>query len=168
MLAMVIIIGSFTLIGVAFLFINGSDQQFARVKDILLFVNPILGIVIGYYFNKVTSDARANTAEKAAQTAVETAQNATQIRDDAVDRAKVAENTADEMRSTLEEVTQKAGDMIDQAAAVPAPAGAAGTLSFGDLEGSQGGVPNEGLLVSRLELQNALKRANRVLGKQAR
>ncbi len=163
-LALVIIVGSFILIGVAFNYIDAPDDQFARAKDILLFVNPILGIVIGYYFNKVTSDARAETAEKAAQTAVSTARQAAEIRDEAVVRANEAASMASEMRTTLEEVTQKASEMVEQTSAMPV-AEAPGTLSFGELGTNGAAVPSEAVLRTRLELQNALARANKVLGR---
>jgi phosphate/sulfate permease len=163
-LALVIIVGSFIMIGVAFNYINATDDQFGRAKDILLFVNPILGIVIGYYFNKVTSDARADTAEKAAQTAVNSAQQAREVRDEAVGRAQEATSMAKEIRSTLEEVTQAASEMVEQVAAAPADA-ASGTLSFGDLGGNGAAVPSEASIKTRLELQSALARAQKVLNK---
>jgi len=53
--------------------IAAAFYQYARVKDLLLFINPLLGVIIGYYFNKVSSDLRAETAEMAARTASVTA-----------------------------------------------------------------------------------------------
>jgi hypothetical protein len=38
--------------------------MFARAKDLLLFINPILGVVIGYYFNKASTEGRAEQAEE--------------------------------------------------------------------------------------------------------
>jgi len=65
-LSIIVILGAFSMIAAAF-------YQYARVKDLLLFINPLLGVIIGYYFNKVSSDLRAETAEMAARTASVTA-----------------------------------------------------------------------------------------------
>jgi hypothetical protein len=163
-IALVIIIGAIVLVGISFAFISTSNDEFTRVKDLLLFVNPLLGVVIGYYFNKVSSDQRAETAENRVDAALTSAQDAEATKKAAQEQAKVAANMADEMRTTLEEVTQKAGEMVDQAAALPAGAGS-GNLSFGDLGGDGTTLPTEALLKTRVELQSALERANRLLQK---
>lgn len=50
-----------------------SDTSFDRLKDLLLFINPLVGVVIGYYFNRVSTEARAENAERTAQGATATA-----------------------------------------------------------------------------------------------
>lgn len=50
-----------------------SDPSFDRLKDLLLFINPLVGVVIGYYFNRVSTEARAENAERTAQGATATA-----------------------------------------------------------------------------------------------
>ena len=47
------------------LLVSASDPIYSRAKDLLLFINPLIGIVIGYYFSK----GRAEKAEASAQTA---------------------------------------------------------------------------------------------------
>jgi phosphate/sulfate permease len=67
-IAVVVVLGSIIMIALTYSHI-GDEQTFARAKDLLLFINPILGVVIGYYFNKATSEGRAEQAEQTAQTA---------------------------------------------------------------------------------------------------
>src|SRR5262245_37539536 len=85
-IALLVVLGTFGMLIAAFWYID-SNESFARVKDLLLIVNPFLGVVIGYYFNKVSTEARAESAENTARTATASAQQA-------VTRAEVAENTA--------------------------------------------------------------------------
>ena len=85
-IALLVVLGTFGMLIAAFSYIE-SNETFARVKDLLLIVNPFLGVVIGYYFNKVSTEARAESAESTARTATANAQQA-------VTRAEVAENTA--------------------------------------------------------------------------
>jgi hypothetical protein len=85
-IALLVVLGTFGMLIAAFWYID-SNETFARVKDLLLIVNPFLGVVIGYYFNKVSTEARAESAENTARTATASAQQA-------VTRAEVAENTA--------------------------------------------------------------------------
>jgi hypothetical protein len=60
----VLLVGAI-IIGVAlYLAWTGQDKAYAQVKDLLIFVNPFLGLVIGYYFQKSASDARAQNAER--------------------------------------------------------------------------------------------------------
>jgi hypothetical protein len=85
-IALLVVLSTFGMLVAAFSYIE-SNESFARVKDLLLIVNPFLGVVIGYYFNKVSTEARAESAENTARTATANAQQA-------VTRAEVAENTA--------------------------------------------------------------------------
>jgi hypothetical protein len=87
------------------------------VKDLLLFINPLLGVVVGYYFNKVTSEARAETAETTAQSAMTSAQLAAEARNAAETEAKTAKGEAEEAKSALKEVGEVAEKMMVQAPA---------------------------------------------------
>ncbi|HZQ07543.1 MAG TPA: hypothetical protein VFD70_13260 [Anaerolineae bacterium] len=58
-----------------------NADVFQRTKDLLLLINPFVGVVIGYYFNKVTSDARATALQRAADTASAEALEATTDRE---------------------------------------------------------------------------------------
>jgi len=153
-ISLMIITGAFIMIGVSFTYISSPGDEFARVKDLLLFINPLLGVVIGYYFNKVTSDTRAETAETAAKTAVITADQAVQARDAAQAVAETAQADATQAKSSLEELSQWAGQMVEQAPAAAAP----GTLSGA-------AMPSEDFLRLQMQGQIALERARRVLNK---
>ncbi len=151
-IALVVVIGTIGMMIIAIGYVNSPDlnpsERFARIKDLLLFINPLLGVVIGYYFNKVTSEARAETAETAAQSAMVSAQQAAEARKSAEEEAKTAKSEAKEVKSALKEVGQAAEKMIAQAPAV-------GTL----------GVEEEGEPVEdpRLELKMAWARAKRLV-----
>jgi hypothetical protein len=66
LIAVVVVAASLTLLFLGFRHI-GEKEQFDRAKDLLLIVNPVLGVVIGYYFNKVSTEARAENAENTAR-----------------------------------------------------------------------------------------------------
>src|SRR5216110_1104429 len=66
-IALLIVLGTTVMLYIVFTrYVAGDDQaadkHFERAKDLLLFVNPLLGVVIGYYFNKVSTEARAEKA----------------------------------------------------------------------------------------------------------
>ena len=52
-----------------------DKETFARAKDLLLFVNPILGYVVGYYFNKTITDRSVDRADAKAGALKSTLQN---------------------------------------------------------------------------------------------
>ena len=149
-IAVLVILGTIVMMIVALRYVGSSDQ-FARVKDLLLIVNPLLGVVIGYYFNKVSTEARAESAESTAQSATMSAQQATEARNVAEAEAQAAKSEAEEALSTLSEVSQAAEKVLSQA---PAP----GVLRVGEE-----GEPVED---ARLELQVALARAKRITGNE--
>jgi len=45
-------------------------DSWARTKDLLLYVNGLVGVVIGYYFGRTPTELRAETAEKATRGAL--------------------------------------------------------------------------------------------------
>ena len=87
-LAMIVVGAFLAMVGftlpVAF---NGTDEALTRAKDLLNFVSPFAGMVIGYYFNKATSDARAENLERTAKEANQTAQKAVVDREKTVEQA---------------------------------------------------------------------------------
>jgi hypothetical protein len=128
----------------------GTPDEFARMKDLLLFVNPLLGVVIGYYFNRATSEARAETAETTAKSAMANAQQASEARNTAESEAREAKSEAKEVKTALKEVGQATEKMLAQ---MPAPA-------VGVLGAEQGGEQGED---ARLELKMAWNRAKRLV-----
>lgn len=86
----------------------GNAEQFQRAKDLLLILTPFVGVVIGYYFNKVTSDARAASLQRAVDAASQTAINATVESERAQTLAAQAQTQADQMRGALTEMVSAA------------------------------------------------------------
>ena len=125
---------------------SASDQSFTRIKDLLLFLNPLLGVVIGYYFNKTTSEARAENAESAAKRATATTAVAVQAQTRAQDVANQAQANAAEAKKTLSALVDASEKALVQARG--------GTLSA---EGA--GAASQ----SQVELQSALDRAKSLL-----
>jgi hypothetical protein len=91
-----------------------SDKHFERAKDLLLFLNPLLGVVIGYYFNKVSTEARAEKAEATVETATNTAQE--------------AKAETEKVKSVLNEVIPAAQEVLNESSTTRS----AGTLSVGE------------------------------------
>jgi hypothetical protein len=102
-LAFAIVVG-FLLTGVIAVLNLPSAEQFQRAKDLLLVINPFVGVVIGYYFSKVSSDARAASLQRAADAASQIAIEAAKDRERAEQQAQVAKNQADQMRGALSEM----------------------------------------------------------------
>jgi uncharacterized membrane protein len=97
-LALIVVIGAFILTAYA---AQKALGDFAKIKDLLLFINPILGVVIGYYFSKTATENVVNRAEAAADRA--NAQATTAV----ADKAR-AETTTNQMRSAVTDLVSAA------------------------------------------------------------
>ncbi len=150
-IALVVILGSVVMLTQAFNYLN-SPEVFDRVKDLLLFINPLLGVVVGYYFNRATSEPRAEKAETAATAAMETAQQASEARNHAEAEAEAAKGEAKEVKEALKEVDEAAEKMMAQ---ISAPA--VGVLSVNEETGEPTAAQ------AHLELQMALRYARRFI-----
>lgn len=146
-IALLVIVSALAMIGFAFHYIDDNDK-FARAKDLLLIINPVLGVVIGYYFNKVSTEARAENAENTARTATADARQAAESRNQAEGVADAAKADAEETRQHLNDVSQAAEKMLAQA-----PSRGPATLGV-----SEAGKPAED---PRWDLEAALSRAKR-------
>lgn len=123
-IALIVIIGTTALIVLAAVETNAtSADQFSRVKDLLLFVNPLLGVVIGYYFTKTSTEARAESAEVTANTATANAQQAFQERSEALTQANEARAKEQQTKSGLDHLTLAAENYLSLA-----PSGTPGVL----------------------------------------
>ncbi len=149
-IAVIVVLGTVMMLITALRYVSSSDQ-FTRVKDLLLVINPLLGVVIGYYFNKVSTEARAESAEATAKSTALSAQQAATARNTAEAEAQAAKSKAEEATTILSAVSQAAEKVLPQ---VPAPAP-------GVLKAGAEGLPVED---ARLELQVALARAKRLIG----
>ena len=146
LIAVVVVGASLTLIFLGFGHI-GEKEQFDRAKDLLLIVNPVLGVVIGYYFNKVSTEARAENAENTARHATADLRKAAEERQQAQAVAAAAKTDAEETRGTLDDLSRAAERVLAEK-----PIRSAGALA----------TP-EGLAADdpRKELEEALARARR-------
>jgi hypothetical protein len=149
-IAVIIILGSIIMLIQAFNYLS-SPEEFDRVKDLLLFINPLLGVVVGYYFNRAISEPRAEKAESTATAAMATAQQASAAANQAEAEAEVAKGEAQEVKEALKEVDEAAEKMMAQ---TPSPA--MGVLSVDEETG-------EPAVDARMELQMALRHARRFI-----
>ena len=155
-----VVVGAFLLmvgftLPVAF---NGTDEALTRAKDLLTLVSPFAGMVIGYYFNKATSDARAENAETTAKSATESAQKATLDREKAVEQAQKSEMEIKDMRADLLEMWTAAEEMIKQ---IPGDTGSPAVKGLGTLSGSEESSSVSAGNKTMWKLQEALKRAEK-------
>jgi len=149
-LALVIVIGAVAMMIMAITRVGAAadDVAFQRIKDLLLFINPLLGVVLGYYFNKASTEARAESAEYSATTAASLAKQAATSRDRAQASATAAQVAVTEHKLALNEVTVLSQQLLDSTGADPS------ILSGPD---EAGDVP------IRRDLQQALEHARRVM-----
>lgn len=57
------------LLAAAFTSIPRDNATYANIKDLLSIITPMLGMVLGFYFNKSSTEGRAESAEKNVQIA---------------------------------------------------------------------------------------------------
>jgi hypothetical protein len=148
-LALVIVVGAVAMMILAFLYVDAPDNNlaFARVKDLLLFINPLLGVVLGYYFNKVSTEARAERAEQSATTAAGLASQAALARDRAQAAVQDAQTVVTEHKLVLSEVSTLSRQLLQRDEGDPAVLGVAEPADDDAL---------------RRELRDALERARRL------
>ena len=157
-LAGVIVLGSIVLFGIALTFVANQDE-YNRVKDLVQLIVPILTFVLGYYFNQTSTASRAENAEHTAQNAVETAQMAKEEREEAKTLAARATSEAQESKAVLSDMYNAAESMMREAQSGSAP----GVLSAGD----EAGETTLTRAKTIAELQNALERARRLMGRSS-
>lgn len=142
-IALIIILGTIIVVVIS-LSLSGDAERFERVKEVINLILPLLTFVLGYYFNKASTEARAEKAETAAQVAGTTAQMATQGQFAAEETAAEAlaeldqtAKEAEEFRGLVEDFDTAAGEMEgileDFTSLAPAP----GLLSAEEEESQQ-------------------------------
>ncbi|MCB0214523.1 MAG: hypothetical protein KDJ52_34605 [Anaerolineae bacterium] len=167
-IAVIIVLGTVLMMIVALQATSNAEspEQFAQVKDLLLIINPLLGVVVGYYFNKVSTEARAENAEATAHTAVITAQEAAKTRDAALEKAEDAKAKTEKVEATLQTTQQRAEEMKgvlkDMTLAAEKVMAQTSTEEMGILTTKDIGTEpvNDGFK----DLRAALDRAHRVIG----
>lgn len=129
----------------------GERDKFAAAKDLLLAANPLLGVVVGYYFNRASTEARAESAEASARTAAAQAQHAESARTEAQAEARASRSVALEAQAALNHVAAAAEKLLE----LPADS-ARGAALAGNEETTQ----------AKLALRMALANARRVLSQR--
>lgn len=104
-LGIVLVVGTVILAFMAFLG-NSTDANFQHLKDVLLILNGLSGVVLGYYFGRIPSDARASQAQKQV---VETQAQAQQ-------QVAVAQQQAQQAQTRALEVIDQVQELADQTA----------------------------------------------------
>lgn len=104
-LALLLVLGSITVIIIALTHVD-NDTQFKNAKDVLLLVNPLLGLVIGFYFTKSAVEGRAEHAEASATQALDTAKNAEVARTNAENTAVAQKEVLRDAASFITDFTQ--------------------------------------------------------------
>lgn len=138
---------------------NDKDVSFERIKDLLLFINPLVGVVIGYYFNRVSTEARAQNAERTARGAAASALQAETQRVGALSLAEQSRAEAEMAKSALDQLVPAAESVLSQEASAEASSRRSGEPG---VEESAGAAPQDSLSEARLNLRLALERARAV------
>lgn len=125
-IAAVIIIG-FVVLVAASTQAAGNSGEFTAMKDLLTFVNPLAGVVVGFYFTKAAVEPRAERAEAAAKTALNEASVAQHSAEEAQHARTTAEIGAERARHRAEnaiaavETVTEAADRVLRASATAGP-----------------------------------------------
>ena len=145
LIALIIIGSLLALLWKSFQYVGGDERSsaaFQQIKDLLLFVNALTGVVIGYYFTKVSTENRAESAEA-------TARDATAV-------ARAAAASRDEIEAELRDVRGALADILPAAeqilAELPEPSSAE----------ADGAGMDELVVEAYLNLQGAIQRARHV------
>lgn len=110
-IAIFVIVGFIVMMYLTYVQVENLDK-YNRTKDLLMIINGFVGIVIGYYFNRVSTEVRAEKAESAARTANETAQGAIAGQKNAVEEKKVASEAASSTKSELRNLASAAQALL--------------------------------------------------------
>ncbi|MBC8076388.1 MAG: hypothetical protein H7Y32_09970, partial [Chloroflexales bacterium] len=133
-IAGVVVLSFVVMTGLAF-FYTDNNETFTRAKDLLLFINSVLGVVIGFYFNKVSTEGRAESAENTARTASANAQQAVEERAEATAQATQATAQATQATQVATQAEQARQEATQQAAQAQQQADEAVSL-LGDVSAS--------------------------------
>lgn len=150
-----IIVGAFVTLTVVTVFLVGNNGKFAAMKDLLTFINPLAGVVVGFYFTKSTVEPRAERAETAASTArteataaQREATTAQQDRSTAQVEAERARQRARAAAIAVDAVTTAADQVLEAPAAGPGVLGGGGAPTPAALQGLRTAVATARKLTS--------------------
>jgi hypothetical protein len=147
-----------TIAMIIFAFVNSADAEAnARMKDLLLIVLPYTGVVLGYYFNRVTTETRVEKAENVAQNAMASAQSATLERQQAREEAEAVSQEAEKWKSSVAELYPLSKQIVSELESAPGP--------LEELSGSAEALRSQAdeIYKTRVALESALERARQLL-----
>jgi hypothetical protein len=98
-LALLVVGGTVGLALIAVLFMRGSDLSAA--KDVLVVLSSLAGVVLGYYFGRIPSEARAEQSAQQAQQAQQVAATARSAAQSVGERALQMANEVSRIREGL-------------------------------------------------------------------
>ena len=81
-----------------------DDKAFIAIKELITIVNGIVGIIIGYYFSRITTEARAEKAEATAVKATDAAGKATEAATSASQKERDATGQLTRLTAAAREV----------------------------------------------------------------
>ena len=158
------IIGLFAALLIGAFFNLKEEIPFANVKDLLSMITPIVGVVLGFYFNKASTERRAESAEEGARAATEAARQASEERAQAQVEATQATQSLNDVSTAADELlaNNAGGEQFPQ----PADDAPEGTVMSSVTRGAatrdatpRNAPPADS--ASRIRLEEALKRARR-------
>jgi uncharacterized membrane protein YcjF (UPF0283 family) len=103
-----------------------NAAAFGSAKELLAIVNAIVGVIVGYYFSRMTTEARAERAEATADDATQTAARATENERAAKDQVTAITADGTQTRAALAALKDAAQEILGPAAGHRAGAVAGG------------------------------------------
>ena len=155
-------IGLFALAFIAAFFVIDDATQFGNMKDMLSMLTPIVGMVLGFYFNKASTERRAESAEEGARAATEAARQASEERAQAQVEATQATQSLNDVSTAADALLASNGEPIPEPADDSSEGGVMSSVTRGATSRSatpRGAPPADS--ASRIRLEEALKRARR-------
>lgn len=89
-----------------------DDKAFSAIKELITIVNGIVGIIVGYYVSRMTTEARAEKAEATALQSADTAGKAAEAAGKATEAAASATQKEREATGQLTMLTAAAREVL--------------------------------------------------------
>lgn len=155
-------IGLFAVSFIAAFFVIDDATQFGNMKDMLSMLTPIVGVVLGFYFNKASTERRAESAEEGARAATEAARQASEERAQAQVEATQATQSLNDVSIAADALLASNGEPIPEPADDSSEGGVMSSVTRDATprSGTSRGAPQADA-APRIRLEEALKRARR-------
>jgi hypothetical protein len=102
---------------------HADTAAFDAIKELITIVNGLVGIIVGYYFSRMTTEARAEKAEATADKAADAAGKSTEVAANAMQKEREATSQLTRLTDAAREVlpTDPGGTQVRSAVAAAAP-----------------------------------------------